>query len=44
MHGPVFNFLCGSGLDLLMRVGQEVMEQRDKAMPQLRYVPTIDMS
>ena len=38
MHGPVFKFLCTGGLDMLMRVGQEVIEQRDNEMPQLQYV------
>lgn len=35
MHGPIFHFLCNGGLDTIMRVGQEVVDQRDRSMPQL---------
>ena len=33
MHGPIHNHLLGGCLDMLNKLGQEVIEKRDEAMP-----------
>lgn len=38
MHGPIHNHLLGGCLDMLVKLGQEVLEKREEAMPVLGYV------
>ena len=38
MHGPIHNHLRGGCLDMLIKLGQEVAEKRDEAMPAIGYV------
>lgn len=38
MHGPVFQQLQSGGLEKLMELGQQIIEQRNKSMPTFSYV------
>jgi mediator of RNA polymerase II transcription subunit 12 len=35
MHGPIHQYLLNGGLEMIMRMGQSVIEKRDESMPQL---------
>jgi hypothetical protein len=35
MHGPIYGHLMNGGLGMLNRLGQEIAQKRDEAMPQI---------
>lgn len=38
MHGPIHQYLLNGGMDMIMRMGQSIIEKRDEGMPQLALV------
>lgn len=39
MHGPINQYLLNGGMEMLMKMGQSIIEKRDESMPQLASVP-----
>jgi hypothetical protein len=39
MHGPINQYLLTGGMEMLMKMGQSIIEKRDESMPQLASVP-----
>lgn len=39
MHGPIYGHLMNGCLGMLNKLGQEIAQKRDEAMPQIGYDP-----